>query len=78
MSTNSDSVFSHMYSLPRNVGQFRPWTIQTFSVDSLDPLDNSDLDHWSIRTSTNGQFGPQPLVNSDFNFPFCLLLVILN
>ena len=70
MSTNHDSVFSHMYSLPRNVGQFRPWSIQTFSVDNLDlgqfgpfgqfrfrPLVITNFNQWSIRTSTIGQFG---------------------
>ena len=59
-----------------DLGRFGPWSVRTFSVDNsdlgqFDPLDNSDLDHWSIRTSTIGQFGPHPLVNSDLNIPFC-------
>ena len=70
-------MFRHQ---PVNISLSELWTIWTLAnsalVDSdpkkIDPsqfghrpLVNSDLDHWSIRTSTTGQFGPRPLVNSD-------------
>ena len=54
-----------------DLGRLGPWSIRTFSVDNSDlgqlpfgqfghrPLVNWDLDHWSISTSSIGQFGPQ-------------------
>ena len=41
-------------------GQFGPWTIRPWSFRTLfySALVNSDLDPWSIRTPTTGQFGP--------------------
>ena len=43
-----------------NYGQFGPWLIRPQSIRTLknSALVNSDLDHWSIRTPTTGQFGP--------------------
>ena len=41
-------------------GQFGPWSIRPELIRTLfySALGNSDLDPWSIRTPTTGQFGP--------------------